>query len=36
MTSTLTNGVITDELYLNLETVGLYLKDIANSNTLSI
>lgn len=33
MTSTLTNGLMADELYLNpaLEQVGLYLKDFANS-----
>ena len=33
MTSTLTNGLIADELYLNpaLEQVRLYLKDFANS-----
>ena len=33
MTSTLANGLIADELYLNpaLEQVGLYLKDFANS-----
>ena len=31
MTSTLTNGLMADELYLNpaLEQVGLYLKDFA-------